>query len=83
MGARPRILELGARVFLRAPAARDRGEILRSVRASRSLYRGLVSPPKEEQSYRDWLAGTRTANAAGFLACRREDDAVVGVFRLS
>lgn len=76
------MLESGERVYLRAPAARDHEEILERVRASRSLHRSLVSPPKDERSFRDWLARTRTANAAGFLACRHEDDAIVGVFTL-
>jgi ribosomal-protein-alanine N-acetyltransferase len=73
----------GERVFLRAPAGRDREEFIALNRASRRLHRGLVAPPIEPEQFDAFLKRSRMADSACFLICRAEDGAIVGSINLS
>jgi ribosomal-protein-alanine N-acetyltransferase len=71
------------RVFLRQPAAGDRGEMVALMRASRRLHASWVSPPLDGEAFHAFLAaGRRPANLT-LLACRVADRAIAGVFQLS
>jgi ribosomal-protein-alanine N-acetyltransferase len=68
----------GEKVFLRAPAEGDMGELLALNRASRRLHRGLVSPPVEPEQFEAFLQRCRGDDSACFLVCRAGDGRVVG-----
>jgi ribosomal-protein-alanine N-acetyltransferase len=53
------------------------------MRTSVRLHRGLVSPPKGPEQYEKFLRRCHSADFQGYLACRTEDGAIVGVFNLS
>ena len=73
----------GEKVFLRAPAARDREEFVALNRASRRLHRGLVAPPVEPVQFEDYLKRCGREDRACFFVCRVEDGRIVGVMNLS
>jgi ribosomal-protein-alanine N-acetyltransferase len=73
----------GQKVFLRAPAARDREEFVALNRASRRLHRGLVSPPVEPEQFEDYFQRCCREDRACFFVCRAEDGRIVGVTNLS
>jgi ribosomal-protein-alanine N-acetyltransferase len=80
----------GFRVYLRAPEPADARAFVAAVGASRKLHGAWVHPPSTAELYaafvrrygrfakRDPLAATHV----GLLACRCDDDAIVGVFNL-
>ena len=70
-------------VTLRRPTARDADEFLRSVRRSRSLHKGLVSPPNTLERYRDYTNGLRKKNREGFLVRSGDTGGLVGVVNVS
>ena len=78
-----RAVEIGERVFLRRPTARDRDEFLALVRASRRLHRRWVAPPATPARFAEYLGRVRMPNRVGLLVCRREDGAIVGVVNVS
>ena len=81
----------GFSVYLRPPQSSDARAFLSAVKASSKLHGAWVQPPKTPARFaqfarrfgasakRDPLAATHL----GFLVCRCEDDAIVGVFNLS
>jgi len=80
----------GFRVYLRPPAKADAAPFLAAVKASRRLHGAWVQPPSTPARYAAFVrrygaAAARDASSAthaGFLVCRCEDDALVGVFNL-
>lgn len=76
-------LAIGERVFLRRPTARDRDEYLALMRCSRRLHHPWVSPPTEPEKYLGYLRRIRRGETVGFLVCRLEDGAIVGVLNLN
>jgi [ribosomal protein S5]-alanine N-acetyltransferase len=76
-------VEVGDRVFLRAPTARDGEELIKLARTSRRLHRPWVAPPDSPDAFSDWLARVRGRRHASFLVCRLDDGAIAGVYNLS
>ena len=76
-------LEVGERVYLRDPTTRDEREIIARNRASRRLHRGWVSPPTNAEAFAAWMKRLHEPWVKGFLVCRFEDGAIVGVFMLN
>ena len=79
----------GLRVYLRAPLASDAAEFLAAAKASRRLHGAWVQAPATRARYLAFVrrfggaAGDPlAATHAGFLVCRCEDDAIVGVFNI-
>jgi len=70
-------------VYLRYPTSDDAGEFLERVVASRRYHRPWVQAPDDIFVFRSFLVRADTESFQGFLACRREDDAIVGVTNLS
>jgi ribosomal-protein-alanine N-acetyltransferase len=81
----------GLRVYLRAPLASDAPRFLAAVKASRTLHGAWIQPPSTPARFAAFVhryeaARQRDAASAthvGFVVCRREDDAIVGVFNIS
>jgi ribosomal-protein-alanine N-acetyltransferase len=72
-----------SRVFLRTPALSDEDEFLALMGASRRLHRPWLYPPLTRESYRAYLERIAEDRHEGFLACRREDSAIVGWLNVS
>lgn len=81
----------GFSVYLRAPRNTDAPAFLAAVKASRKLHGVWVQPPTTPARFAEFVRrfgrfATRDPLAAthlGFLVCRCDDDAIVGVFNLS
>jgi [ribosomal protein S5]-alanine N-acetyltransferase len=80
---RPRAFEVGERVLLRRPTARDRAQFLAFVRAGRRLHHPWVAPPAGPAGFAAYLRRARRRNRLSLLVCRREDGAIVGVVNVS
>jgi len=76
-------LAVGQRVYLRRPRASDGPAFCAAVRASRAIHRRWTRPPATPKGYKAMLARCRQPAFKTLFACRREDDALVGVFDLS
>ena len=81
----------GFSVYLRPPRNADARAFLAAVRASRKLHGAWVQPPTTPARFTQFVRrfgsfATRDPLAAthvGFVVCRCDDDAMVGVFNLS
>ena len=78
-----RTIEQGKRVYLRAPRRSDQDEFLGLVRASRELHRPWVYAPETPREFSAYIANCGSDSKFCFLVCRREDDALVGVYNVS
>ena len=76
-------LEVGRRVFLRAPTGRHRDELLALIKASRHVLRPWVAPPATGAAYTAYLRRSRRATERAFLVCRLEDHRIAGVINVS
>jgi [ribosomal protein S5]-alanine N-acetyltransferase len=79
---------VGERVYLRAPRRSDAVPFIAAARDSRRLHGAWITAPLTAESYAAYLARFRSRRAAsyayaGFLALRRDDDSLVGVFNFS
>jgi len=71
-------------VYLRTPRKSDAEPFLAAVKASRGLHRPWVQPPSTPARFAAFVQRYSTLDSAsvshvGFVVCRREDDAIVGV----
>lgn len=73
----------GERVFLRPPMKRDAAEFMAVNRRSALFNRGLASPPTRLDQFETFLLRNKRDDAAVFLICRAEDDAIMGSIALS
>ena len=81
----------GFSVYLRPPRNADARAFLAAVRASRKLHGAWVQPPTTPARFSQFVRrfgrlatrGPMAAAHVGFVVCRCEDDAMVGVFNLS
>ena len=71
------------RVFLRPPARSDEDEFVASMQASRALHRPWLYAPQTPEDFREYLVRALRPTTEFFLACRVEDDAIVGFLNLS
>lgn len=71
------------RVFVRSPSPDDCEEFIAAMRASRELHRPWLSMPETRQEYEAYLERAQGERNAFFLACRREDDRIVGFLNIS
>ena len=83
MARPPEAVEVGNRVFLRLPTARDRDEVLELTRGSEHLHRPWLAAPDTPVAFAAWLGRTEDVRAAPFLVCLKDGGAVVGVFDLN
>jgi len=80
---RPGAVEVGCRVFIRVPTARDRDEFLALMRSSRRSLRPWVEPPADRAAFTVYLKRIRRPTERGFFVCRREDRVIAGVINVS
>ena len=73
----------GKRVYLRRPRRSDARAFCSAVRSSYSIHAPWTRAPATPKAYATMLARCRRAQFKTLLACRCEDDALVGVFDLS
>src|SRR4249920_2802314 len=96
MASRPKALASAMRrrgfsVYLRPPRKADARAFLAAVKASRKLHGAWVQPPTTPARFSQFVrrfGSLATRNPlvtthVGFLVCRCDDDAMVGVFNLS
>lgn len=89
MPTRPtQALLVGERVVLRAPRRSDAERFIAAAAASRRLHASWVSAPTTREAFNAYVArfGARRAqdpSHVGYVALRRDDDSLVGVFNLS
>ena len=69
-------------VHLEEPKLAHADRFLQSVRRSRSLHRGLASPPRTLEQYRAYLARVNQPTHRGHLACL-PDGAIAGVININ
>jgi [ribosomal protein S5]-alanine N-acetyltransferase len=74
---------MAVRVFLRSPSRADEDEFVAAMQASRTLHRPWLYAPQTPEDFREYLARALRPSTEFFLACRREDDAIVGFLNLS
>jgi [ribosomal protein S5]-alanine N-acetyltransferase len=70
------------RVLLRPPTLSDEEEFLASMNASRRAHRPYLYPPLTPEAYRTYL-DRLDERKYGYLACRRDDGAIVGWLNVS
>ena len=78
-----RALATGGRVYVRPPRAADRAAFLEAVAASRGLHHPWIHPPADAAGFAAYRKRCARPDCCGFLVCRIEDDALVGVFNIS
>jgi ribosomal-protein-alanine N-acetyltransferase len=71
-----------ARIILRAPTPDDEDAFLAAMRRSRTDHRPYLYPPQDGEAYRAYLARL-DERKYGYLACRRDDGAIVGWLNVS
>ena len=77
------VIEQGRRAYLRAPRPSDSDEFLRLARASRELHRPWVYAPETAREFAAYLSRCGNTSERCFLVCRRNDDALAGVYNVS
>lgn len=82
-GDRLAVGPVGPRVYLRPPRAADAAAFVRAAVASADLHRGWATPPVTRAGFLEYVERTAHPAVEGFLALRREDDALLGRLTLS
>jgi [ribosomal protein S5]-alanine N-acetyltransferase len=84
-GTRARVTDrlVASRVYLRAPARSDREEFLTLMRISSAFHRPWATAPTDDERFSAYLADSDRSDFDAMLACRLEDDAIIGFFNLS
>jgi len=72
----------GKTIFLRPPTPADFPEYAALMKISQPVIRGLVNPFKGRKQFSDYLQRCEREDFYGFLICRRDDGAMVGVINL-
>jgi ribosomal-protein-alanine N-acetyltransferase len=70
-------------VYLRRPGLEDRELFLSQVVQSRALHHPFVKPPADAAAFSAYVGRCGRPDFAGLFLCRREDDALIGVFNFS
>ena len=73
----------GGRTFIRSVAASDRKEMLALAASSRELHSPWISPPLTAHMFRAYLRRTQRDDHAGYVICRRDTEAIVGVININ
>ena len=78
-----RAIEVGRRVYLRAPTDHDGPEFLTLMRRSRRFLHPWVDPPASARAFAALIRRSARPTERGFFVCRRADGAIVGVINVS
>ncbi len=74
---------VAGRVYLRAPERSDKAEFVELMRVSRGFHRPWATAPTDDEAFEAYLADSRRPDFEAMLACRRQDQAILGFFNLS
>lgn len=74
---------MAGRIVLRAPTLEDEEEFVSRMRRSRGYHRPWISMPTTHEDYVKYVGRNAAENAELFIACRREDGAIVGTFNIT
>jgi ribosomal-protein-alanine N-acetyltransferase len=72
-----------SRIVLRAPTLADEDEFTLRMARSRRYHGGWISMPTTHEAYTAYVERNARENVELFIACRREDGAIVGFFNIS
>ena len=75
--------EAGIRTYFRPVASKDRRELLELARSSRELHWPWISPPMTPHMFKIYLRRTQREDHAGYVICRRDTGAIVGVINVN
>lgn len=73
----------GKRVLLRRPLEADFEEFARQAEASVGFHKGLVAPPREQNSFGEYIEKGQSKTNEHFLICDRGDKTILGAINLS
>lgn len=76
-------LATAERVFLRSPNNKDWAEFSELIRRSKRLFRGVVSPFKNEHEFAAYVERCGRDDYLGLLICRKDDGVILGTINLS
>ncbi len=79
----PKPLRAGRRVLIRRPTTADLEAFLDMARRGRRFHRPWVYLSTDPDIFRSYLGRIASDRHEGFLACRREDGAIVGLVNLN
>jgi len=71
------------RVLARPPAIADARDFLAAARRSRELHHPWITAPDTPAKFRAYVERMAEPANSGYLVCRRDDGALVGVFNLT
>ncbi len=71
------------RTYFRTVVSKDRRELLELARSSRELHWPWISPPMTPHMFKVYLRRTQREDHAGYVICRRDSDAIVGVVNVN
>jgi [ribosomal protein S5]-alanine N-acetyltransferase len=74
---------MSSSVYVRSPSLDDCEEFIAGMRASHSLHAPWISMPTTLQEYEAYLTHASGERNPFYLACRREDDRVMGFLNIS
>ena len=72
-----------SRLVLRAPTLDDEDEFTERMRRSRRYHGSWISMPTNHEAFAKYVERNARENVELFIACRREDGAMVGFFNIS
>ena len=72
-----------SRVLIRPPLVTDGPEFIAAMRASRELHGAWIQMPSTPEEFAVYLRRAADPSVERFLACRRDDGAIVGFLNLS
>ena len=72
-----------SRVLVRPPLHTDRDAFVDAMRRSRPLHHPWIAMPETPAEFASYVQRNETPSVERFLACRREDGAIVGFLNLS
>src|SRR5262245_25898624 len=70
-------------VTLKKPSLRYAEKFIEAVRRSRTLHRGLVSPPANLERFRQYVRSQRHENRKGFLVVAGDTSELAGVINVT
>lgn len=79
----PQLRVKGKKVLLRYVTLDDFEEMTQMFRESRKFYKGLITPPLDSESFRNYVEKNLYETDECFVICRNADEKIVGAVNLS
>lgn len=74
---------IGKKIYLRYPSIADFAEFTELNKASIGFHKGLANPPKDKESFEDFIARSEQTANESFVICSIETDEIAGSIGLS